>query len=77
MGKAELFEQTTRAVIACVGVDSHLRELLIGCEGFGENRLYCLSGEAEAPVVFVNSVAEEDDPMFGTKDEAYETNDPT
>ena len=77
MSKAELFEQTTGAVIACVAVGSHLRELLIGCEGFGEDRLYCLSGEAEAPEVFVNSVAEEDDPMFGTKDEAYETNDPT
>ncbi len=75
MGKPELFEQTTGAVIACVGVGSHLRELLIGCEGFGEDRQYCLSGEAEAPVLFVNSVAEEDDPMFGTKDEVYETND--
>ena len=77
MGKAEFFEQTTGAVIACVGVGSHPRELLIGSEGFGEDRLYRLSGEAATPVVFVNSVADQDDPMFGTKDEAYETNDPT
>ncbi len=77
MGKSELFEQTTGAVVACVGVGSHLRELLISCEGFAEDRFYCFSGEAEAPVVFVNSVAEEDDPVFGAKDETYEANDPT
>ena len=77
MGKAEFFEQTTGAVIACVGVSCHLRELLIDGEGLGEDRSYCFSGEAEAPMVLVNSVAEEGDPMFGTEDETYETNDLT
>ncbi len=76
MGEAELSEQTAGAVIACVGVGSHLRELLMSGEGLGEDRSYCFSGEVEAPVVLVNSVAEEGDPMFGTEDKAYETKDP-
>ncbi len=77
MGEAELFEQPTGAVIARVGVRSHLRELLVDGEGLGEDLSYCFSREAEAPVVLVNPVAEEGDPMFGTEDEAYETNDPS
>ena len=75
MGEAELLEHTAGAVIACVGVGCHSGELRIGGERLGEDRSYRLSGEAETPVVLVDSVAHEGDPMFGGEYEAYQTND--
>ncbi len=77
MGKAELLQQTVGAAIACVRVGGHSRELLIGGEGRREYGLYCLSGEAEAPMVLVDAITKQGDPMSSTEDEADETNDPT
>ena len=75
--EAELFEQTAGAVIACVCVGCDFRKLPIDSEGIGEHRSYRFSGELEAPVFFVDSVAEEGEPMPGTEDEADEADDTT
>jgi hypothetical protein len=77
MSEAELFEQPSGAVIPCVGVGCDPCELLIDGEGLAEYSSYCFSSEAETPMVLVNSVAKEGDPVPGAEDQADQTNDVT
>jgi len=75
MSEAELLEQSTGAVIPRVGVGGDPCELLIDGERLAEDPSDRFSSESETPMILVDSIAEEGNPMPGTEDETDQTHD--